>query len=142
MSKDDIKIHLMCSNIFLLLTLSFYLRGHLGNIKEADFILSDDPNYTHHKPICVIGIDLIMPCSVYEIFLQLHDFYATHRISYKEQILKTEKVQLDTYNLINDFKNQNMEEIIKHANPAMKAKIEELLNDFKNKLTDELRNVK
>ncbi len=93
-TEDDVKIHLACKNVFLSLSLGFYLKGHLSTIDEADFIITDSlllkEKYTH-LPICVVGDDLRIPCSVYEMFSQLHEFYS--RVNAKQASIFQRDIQ-------------------------------------------------
>lgn len=160
LENDDVRIHLICNNMFLSLAFSFYLKGHLSSIDEADFIITDIPalkqKYTH-LPICVVGEDLITPCSVFEMFSQLHDFYsqvnaAQAEIFHKdmESLHKYEKKsnakntqdKKDSTEVIEVIKQQKMQEIMKNIDPSLSSQVELLFNELSQKIYDTLNNNK
>lgn len=169
-SKDEneVGIHLSCNNVFLSLSLGFYLKGHLSTLDKADFIITDRPelesSYTQ-LPICLIGRDLNLPCSVYEMFNGLHDFYsrvnakqalvfqqdlrhlnqnekkqrAQARISTKTQRSPYLSEGVDRESLlIESIKREKMQELIKNTNPALGAQIELLFNELSQKIYETL----
>lgn len=172
-AEDDVKIHLACKNIFLSMSLGFYLKGHLSTIDKADFIITDSLSAKEkftHVPICVIGSDLIIPCSVYEMFSQLHEFYShvnakqaqifqkdmhtmqQNELKYNKNMQKIKEkeeknselavVQQDETAIIESIKQQKMQEIMQHVNPALSEQIEFLFNELSQKIYDTLKNNK
>lgn len=180
-AEDDVKIHLACKNIFLSLSLGFYLKGHLSTIDKADFIITDSvvaKDKFSQIPICVIGSDLRIPCSVYEMFSQLHEFYShvnarqaqifqkdmhtmqqnelkhnknMHKLqeaSSKTQKQNEENSEVAMQNeaaIIETIKKQKMQEpkmqdIMKHANPALTQQIELLFNELSQRIYDKIKN--
>lgn len=155
MEDDDVRIHLICNNMFLSLAFSFYLKGHLSSIDEADFIITDIKalveKYTH-LPVCVIGIDIIIPCSVYEMFSQLHEFYshvnAKQAESFQkdiEHLQKFEKKHKDSNknkpknsDIIENIKKQKMQDLMKNIDPSLKGQVELLFNELSQKIYDRL----
>ncbi|GAB0173185.1 hypothetical protein [Helicobacter trogontum] len=170
-AEDDVKIHLACKNIFLSLSLGFYLKGHLSAIDKADFIITDSvltkEKFTH-IPICVIGSDLRIPCSVYEMFFQLHEFYShvnakqaqifqkdmhtlqqnelkhnktTHQTK-KNHARQSKPISSNQANvdMIEAIKQQKMQEVIQQTNPALSGQIELLFNELSQKIYDTLKN--
>ncbi len=124
--EDDVKIHLACKNVFLSLSFSFYLKGHLSAIDEADFVITDSVMLKEkyaHLPICVIGHDLRIPCSVYEMFSQLHEFYS--RVNAKQAAIFQKDIQAFSANET----NRNKE----HKNNAYMQDITESSLDTHNK---------
>ncbi|MDY5949992.1 MAG: hypothetical protein SPJ16_02150 [Helicobacter sp.] len=171
-AEDDVKIHLACKNVFLSLSLGFYLKGHLSAIDKADFIITDftlAKEKFAHIPICVIGSDLRIPCSVYEMFSQLHEFYShvnakqaqifqkdIHTLQQNElkynkapqtknlntQDSKTTKQTPTNKDIVEAIKQQKMQEIIQQTNPALSGQIELLFNELSQKIYDTLKNNK
>lgn len=167
-AEDDVKIHLACRNVFLSLSLGFYLKGHLSTIDKADFIITDSlaakEKFTH-IPICVVGSDLRIPCSVYEMFSQLHDFYShvnakqaqifqkdIHAMQQNElkhtkaahhtqeaQAAAKEAQKPNNADIIEAIKQQKMQEIIQNTNPALSGQIELLFNELSQKIYDTLK---
>ncbi len=169
-AEDDVKIHLACKNVFLSLSLGFYLKGHLSTIDKADFIITDSilaKEKFSHIPICVIGSDLRIPCSVYEMFSQLHEFYShvnakqaqifqrdIHAMQQNEtkhnknthhtqgNIAKDSKLpqpQQEPTDMIEAIKQQKMQELIQHTDPALSGQIELLFNELSQKIYDTLK---
>lgn len=169
-AEDDVKIHLACKNIFLSLSLGFYLKGHLSTIDKADFIITDS-NHTKdefsHIPICVIGSDLRIPCSVYEMFSQLHEFYShvnakqaqifqkdihtlqQNELKYNKNINQMQdtnkkdsiiaKSKQDEAMIIEAIKQQKMQEIMQNINPELSEQIETLFNELSQKIYDTIK---
>lgn len=169
-AEDDVKIHLACKNIFLSLSLGFYLKGHLSTIDKADFIIADS-NHTKdefsHIPICVIGSDLRIPCSVYEMFSQLHEFYShvnakqaqifqkdihtlqQNELKYNKNINQMQdtnkkdsiiaKSKQDEAMIIEAIKQQKMQEIMQNINPELSEQIETLFNELSQKIYDTIK---
>lgn len=169
-AEDDVKIHLACKNIFLSLSLGFYLKGHLSTIDKADFIITDS-NHTKdefsHIPICVIGSDLRIPCSVYEMFSQLHEFYShvnakqaqifqkdihtlqQNELKYNKNINQVQdtnkkdsiiaKSKQDEAMIIEAIKQQKMQEIMQNINPELSEQIETLFNELSQKIYDTIK---
>ena len=169
-AEDDVKIHLACKNIFLSLSLGFYLKGHLSTIDKADFIITDS-NHTKdefsHIPICVIGSDLRIPCSVYEMFSQLHEFYShvnakqaqifqkdihtlqQNELKYNKNINQVQdtnkkdsiiaKSKQDEAMIIEAIKQQKMQEIMQNINPELSEQIETLFNELLQKIYDTIK---
>lgn len=169
-AEDDVKIHLACKNIFLSLSLGFYLKGHLSTIDKADFIITDSvlaKDKFSHIPICVIGNDLRIPCSVYEMFSQLHEFYShvnvkqaqifqkdmhtmqQNELKYNKNIYqkqdtatkdsKPSQSKQDEAAMIESIKQQKMQELMQHTNPALSGQIELLFNELSQKIYDTLK---
>lgn len=169
-AEDDVKIHLACKNIFLSLSLGFYLKGHLSAIDKADFIITDSvfaKDKFSHIPICVIGSDLKIPCSVYEMFSQLHEFYShvnakqaqifqkdmhtmqQNEIKYNKNAYKTQEMatkdsnpkqsKQDESTIIESIKQQKMQELIQQTDPALSGQIELLFNELSQKIYDTLK---
>lgn len=169
-AEDDVKIHLACKNIFLSLSLGFYLKGHLSTIDKADFIITDS-NRTKdefsHIPICIIGSDLRIPCSVYEMFSQLHEFYShvnakqaqifqkdihtlqQNELKYNKNINQMQdtnkkdsiiaKSKQDEAMIIEAIKQQKMQEIMQNINPELSEQIETLFNELSQKIYDTIK---
>lgn len=168
--EGDVRIHLSCKNVFLSLSLGFYLKGHLSAIDKADFIITDIANLKReyaHLPICVINKDLHIPCSVYEMFSQLHDFYshvnAKQAAIFQQDLQHINQNEIKKMNiqnfakdsstqkpylyesthqqgsLIESIKKEKMQEIIKNTDPALSSQIEILFNELSKKIYDTLR---
>lgn len=169
-AEDDVKIHLACKNIFLSLSLGFYLKGHLSAIDKADFIITDSvlaKDKFSHIPICVIGSDLRIPCSVYEMFSQLHEFYShvnakqaqifqkdmhtmqQNELKHNKNIHQTQDTSTkdssptqskqDEAAIIEAIKQQKMQELMQNTNPALSGQIEILFNELSQKIYDTLK---
>lgn len=170
LADHDVKIHLSCKNTFLSLSLGFYLKGHLSTINEADFIITDSQQmkekYTH-LPICVIGSDLCIPCSVYEMFSQLHEFYskvnAKQAIIFQQDMQNIQQSKIRIANLqrikntnlsydskkytkqtqmIEQIKQQKMQEVMQNVDPALGKQIESLFNELSQKIYDSINKKK
>lgn len=159
MESDDVRIHLICNNMFLSLAFSFYLKGHLSSIDEADFIITDikalREKYTH-LPVCVVGMDLIIPCSVYEMFSQLHEFYSRvnekqaqifqkdiehlQKFERKHKDSKKEKNNTENKDIIENIKQQKMQNLMQNIDPALSGQVELLFNELSQKIYDTLKN--
>ncbi|RDU73449.1 hypothetical protein CQA66_01960 [Helicobacter aurati] len=163
--KDgDVGIYLHCHNIFLSISLGFYLKGHLNTLDKADFIITDVVNlekkYTH-LPVCMIGRDLYTPCSVYEMFAQLHDFYShvnAKQVSIFQQDLQhinqNERNIISRQNtiqqsliyqeqraqnaLIESIKQEKMRELLRNTNPELSGQIEVLFDELSQKIYETL----
>ncbi|PAF51767.1 hypothetical protein BKH43_00590 [Helicobacter sp. 13S00401-1] len=113
LNEDDLKVHLICKDPFLSISFSFYLKSILVKLEDADLIISDIPieelesrlsiesnlektlsrqdtldaarETKQALPICQINKDILIPCSVYGIFLQLHEFYQKHQESFMQK---------------------------------------------------------
>ncbi|MWV62341.1 hypothetical protein DCO58_04740 [Helicobacter saguini] len=161
MESDDVRIHLICNNMFLSLAFSFYLKGHLSSIDEADFIITDiavlREKYTH-LPICIIGQDLIIPCSVYEMFSQLHEFYSRvnakqaeifqkdiehlQKFEKKHKDSKKEKNNSGNKDIVENIKQKKMQDLMKNIDPSLSGQVELLFNELSQKIYDTLENSK
>lgn len=169
-AEDDVKIHLACKNVFLSLSLGFYLKGHLSAIDKADFIITDSTLAKEkfaHIPICVIGSDLRIPCSVYEMFSQLHEFYShvnakqaqifqkdihtlqQNELKYTKTAMQKKNINsqdsktikpITNKDIVEAIKQQKMQEIMQNANPELSGKIELLFNELSQKIYDALNN--
>ena len=155
LEDNDVRIHLVCNNIFLSLSLGFYLKGHLSAIDEADFIITDVPNLKEkypHLPICVVGSDLEIPCSVYEMFSQLHDFYSRvnakqaeifHRDlqnysadskKHAQDLQEKNTESKDDIKMIEQIKKEKMQQIMQNIDPALSGQVELLFNELSKKI--------
>lgn len=136
--EEDIKIHLICQNIFLSLSFSFYLKGHLSSLEEADIVITDKDNLDLDKPICLVGKDLIIPCSVYDIFSQLNDFYSKIRgfkntrtidIDLKEIKNEDKSKEAQAIEKINEIlKNQNIDDSLRDVLDSLSLNLKDVLN--------------
>lgn len=162
-SEEDVSIYLHCENTFLSISLGFYLKGHLSIADESDFIITDidDLVTEYDKPICLIGKDLYVPCSVHEMFTQLHDFY--NQVNAKQASIFHKRLQHINQNenkmitrqnnikqslsyekkesqndLIESIKNEKMRELLKNTSPELSEQIEILFNELSRKIYDTL----
>ncbi|PAF45690.1 hypothetical protein [Helicobacter sp. 11S02629-2] len=55
--------------------------------------LQEDSDLKKPLPVCFIGKDILIPCSVYGIYMQLHEFYIKHQESFakKEGLLQDKR---------------------------------------------------
>lgn len=160
LDSDDVRIHLVCRNMFLSLAFGFYLKGHLSGVDEADFIITDIKNLQDkyaHLPICVVGVDLIIPCSVFEMFSQLHSFYNSvnegkshtfhkdmqhlQKFEKKHKNMESKDFKKDSKNseMIESIKEQKMQDLMKNIDPALSGQVELLFNELSQKIYDTLR---
>ncbi|RDU64061.1 hypothetical protein CQA53_07930 [Helicobacter didelphidarum] len=144
LAEDDVKIHLACKNVFLSLSLGFYLKGHLSAIDEADFIITDITNLKEkyaYLPICMIGTDLRIPCNVYEMFSQLHDFYS-HVNAKQAEVFQKDMRNLQEHEFKKSHKNKISSNYAQINNKAMFANNQHHLDDsvdmFQNNSTNHL----
>ena len=169
LTKDNVKIHLACNNVFLSLSLGFYLKEHLSAINEADFIITDTLHVKQeypHLPVCMIGDDLHIPCSVYEMFSQLHDFYSHVNVKQASVFqkdmkhLKQNEMKIMNIPKINDkptpyndkdsqsgaiieaIKQQKLQEIMQNTDQALSTQIELLFNELSKKIYDTINQTK
>lgn len=154
----NVKIHLSFENVFLSLSFGFYLKDYLGNIEEADFIITDNKSLKQkykNLPICLVGYDIELPCTVYEMFSQLHDFYnnidSNNRFIFHSNIKniaqnemksitdrRSIKAKNDRERAIEELKKQKLMEVMKNIDPNLGDRIESLFDDLSRRIIDSL----
>ncbi|RDU65204.1 hypothetical protein [Helicobacter sp. MIT 14-3879] len=135
------KINILVNSILLEATLQSYLKDHIANYEECDFIIADEIPSEINKPICLIGFsedsDIIRPFYKESLLSDLEKF--------NNQIKEIERIDTNKFNNILDL---NELEMLKNSidsindkkeNIDIKNEIENIVQDFTNRLYEVIK---
>ena len=153
------KISILVKSPLLERTLQLYLREHLANVDECDFVITDEVDDTLNKPICLINFsedaDILRPIYRDSLMGDLARFSAKLRkiresfgnnlgamgenvLDFGE--LSRLKQSIDLINGGESSDSQDAKSLAHKGENDIKGKIDAIVQDFANKLYDAIKN--